>query len=100
METASFKKYEPELSFLFNAIEKGYPFSESSDIRENWGIEPAEQTYDRGHVILLPKKTRLKYGLKVGLTTNIRAGNRITSAKSILIHSHSEIQISSSFQRH
>ncbi|WP_318505552.1 putative amidoligase domain-containing protein [Bacillus sp. T3] len=80
VKTSSYHKFESELQFLFEAIEEGYPYSEASDIRLNWGLTISTQQYSRGMVVLIPKKTRLKYGLKEGETTYIRAGNRISQA--------------------
>jgi hypothetical protein len=80
MNTASFPKFANELSFLFDAIENGYCYSEDSDIRSNWGLSVKKARYDPGFVIFVPKKTRLKHNLKEGSTTYIRAGNRIAEA--------------------
>lgn len=79
-KTKSFLTYKAELAFLFEAIEKGTPFTEADDFRTNWGGSISEQIYDRGKVILIPKRTRLKYDLTEGTTAYIRAGNRITEA--------------------
>lgn len=79
-KTASFAAYKNELSFLFEAIEKGYPFTEANDIRVNWGKTVSKQSFDRGKVILIPKKTRLKYDLCEGDLTYVCAGNKITEA--------------------
>lgn len=80
MKTSSYSQFENELSFLFEAIENGYPFTESTDIRLNWGIPSEKETYERGLIIQIPKKTRLKYNLKEGLTAKVCAGKRISSA--------------------
>jgi hypothetical protein len=80
MKTASFSLFERELSFLFESIENGYPYSETSDIRPHWGVTVSKEVFDRGLVILIPKKTRTKYDLIEGSTTYVRAGNRMTEA--------------------
>jgi hypothetical protein len=80
MATSSYSLYEKELSFLFEAIEKGYSFDESSDIRKNWGLEQPKQSYDVGSMIQIPKKMRLKYNLKEGQSTKVIAGKAISSA--------------------
>lgn len=80
MKTSSYSQYAQELSFLYDAIENGYSFAESSDIRRNWGFTAVKQSYDPGDVIQIPKKTRLKFNLKEGMTATIRAGNRISLA--------------------
>ncbi len=80
IKTTSFPLYKSELSYLFEAIEKGYPFPESNDIRRNWGITPPKQLYERGLMIQIPKKTREKYKLKEGTTTYVCAGKRISPA--------------------
>ena len=80
IKTTSFPLYKSELSYLFEAIEKGYPFPESNDIRRNWGITPPTQLYERGLMIQIPKKTRAKFKLKEGMTTYVCAGKRISPA--------------------
>ncbi|MGJ7918949.1 putative amidoligase domain-containing protein [Neobacillus sp. LXY-4] len=80
INTVTYPQYERELSYLFEAIETGFPHSESSDIRLHWGLTVSKQTFDQGLVIQIPKKTRLKYDLIEGVPTYIRAGNRITQA--------------------
>lgn len=80
ISTSSYSQYASELDVLFESIEKGYPYSESSDIRLNWGFTLSKEQYSRGMVILIPKKTRLKHGLKEGEMSYIRAGNRISQA--------------------
>jgi len=80
IKTSSYPLYESELSYLFEAIEKGYPYPESSDIRRNWGITPLKQLYERGLMIQIPKKTREKYKLKEGTATYVCAGKRISPA--------------------
>lgn len=78
--TSSYSSYKDDLLFLFDSIENGYPYSETSDVRVNWGVKVSNQSYDRGKVILIPKKTRLKHELVEGTTTYICAGNRISEA--------------------
>ncbi|WP_147535605.1 putative amidoligase domain-containing protein [Bacillus marasmi] len=78
--TSSYPEYEENLLFLFDSIENGYPYSEKSDFRINWGLSITKQSFDRGKVILIPKKIRLKHDLTEGSTTYICAGNRITEA--------------------
>lgn len=80
IKTASYPLYKSELSYLFEAIEKGYSYPESSDIRRNWGITPTKQLYEPGLTIQIPKKTRERYKLKDGVTTYVCAGKRISPA--------------------
>jgi glutathione synthase/RimK-type ligase-like ATP-grasp enzyme len=80
METSSYSQYERELSVLFTRIEKENPYTESSDIRQNWGLSVPEQIYDRGLIIQIPKKTRLKFNLTEGQNVYVRAGKSISPA--------------------
>jgi hypothetical protein len=80
MKTSSYSRYEKELSILFERIEQGNPFAESGDIRKNWGLTVPKQSYDRGLIIQIPKKTRIKFNLTEGQTTYVRAGKSISPA--------------------
>ncbi|KAB2338650.1 hypothetical protein F7731_03615 [Cytobacillus depressus] len=80
MKTSSYLENKNELAFLFEAIEKGYPYYESEDIRINWGMTPSDQKYDQGLVIQIPRKTRVKYNLNNGHKAYVSAGKRLTQA--------------------
>lgn len=80
MKTSSYSQYETELSILFTRIETGNPFAESGDIRKNWGLIVPKQSYDRGLIIEIPKKTRIKFSLTEGQKTYVRAGKSISPA--------------------
>lgn len=81
METSSFQKFEKELNYLFETIEKGRNFSENSDIRKNWNLKVPPQLFDTGFSIQIPKKMRQKYKLKEGSTAFVSAGKRLSLAK-------------------
>ncbi|MED3868295.1 YheC/YheD family protein [Priestia megaterium] len=85
MKTSSYPHYQNELSFLFEMIEKEIPCDESNDIRRNWNVKISKEIYDRGHIIQIPKKLRLKYGLKEGQSTMVSAGKAISTAT---VHSY------------
>ena len=81
MNTSSFMQYENELGYLFEAIEEGYLFAETEDIRNNWGIQPHENLYDRGLVIQIPKKMRQKFKFQEGQKAFVCAGKNISQAE-------------------
>ncbi|MFX3623583.1 MAG: YheC/YheD family protein [Ectobacillus sp.] len=80
MDTSGYSSYERELLPLFERIEQETVLNEKADIRQNWGLAVPAQLYDRGLVIQIPKKTRLKFNLQDGQKTYVRAGNSISEA--------------------
>jgi len=79
-QTSSYPLFEHELAYLFERIEQGNPFAEECDLRRNWDMAIPELTYDPGFVIQIPKRLRLKYGLKDGETYSVCAGKNMASA--------------------
>ena len=53
---------------------------EKADIRENWGLTIPQQTYERGQIIQIPRKTRVKFNLIEGQDTYICAGKSMAKA--------------------
>jgi hypothetical protein len=80
MKTTTFLLYDGELTYLFDVIEKGYPYNESCCIRTNWGLNPPQKNFDQGLVIQISKRMRIKYNLTEGSAMHIKAGNRISQA--------------------
>jgi hypothetical protein len=85
MTTSTYNKYRKELSVLFERIEQGNPCKETDDIRKNWGLVLAEQAYERGRIIQIPKNTRLKFNLTEGQNVQVRAGKFVSPA---VIHAY------------
>jgi hypothetical protein len=102
VKTSSYSNYESELDYLFDIIENGFRFCESSDIRQNWELTIPNQVYDRGLTIQIPKKIRQKYNLKEGDSTFVCAGKNISPATiqayPFLFHNSNMIQISKSLR--
>lgn len=102
MKTSSYSSYENELAYLFDIIENGNRFNESSDIRKNWEMIIPNQTYDTGLIIQIPKKIRQKYNLKEGDSTFVCAGKNMSPATihayPFSFHNSSMIQLSKSLR--
>ncbi|WP_241254386.1 YheC/YheD family protein [Brevibacillus sp. SYP-B805] len=80
IRTASYPRYERELTQLFNRIEQGGSLPESHDIRRRWGGTVGKTSYEPGMIIQIPKKTRLKFHLLEGQTAQVRAGKSMVPA--------------------
>lgn len=78
--TSTYAQYQKELMVLFEAIERGCPIEEECDFRVNWGVEKTTKRYEQGAIIQIPKKLRIKYHLKEGDATHVRAGINLVSA--------------------
>jgi hypothetical protein len=102
MKTSSYSSYESELAYLFDIIENGNRFNESSDIRKNWELIIPNQTYDTGLIIQIPKKIRQKYNLKEGDSTFVCAGKNMSHATihayPFSFHNSNIIQLSKSLR--
>lgn len=75
-----FEVYKSEISVLFDYIERGTCLSGIANIRENWGLSVPDIPYERGRVIYIPRKTRVKYNLIEGQITFVCAGKTMSRA--------------------
>lgn len=78
--TKGYSLYEKELSVLFEYIEKDHCLIGETDIRQNWGLTVPHQSFERGLIIHIPRKTRVKYNLKEGQNTFVCAGKSMSKA--------------------
>lgn len=79
-QTASFPQFETEITYLFNFIDEKKPLCGDTDIRKSWGMPISDEVYDRGEIIYIPRKTRIKFNLTEGDKTFICAGKSLAEA--------------------
>lgn len=78
--TTGFHDYENELTDFFNRVEHPEEYPVQKDLRQNWGLDIAQQPYLPEATIHIPKKIRKQLHLKEGQSTFIRAGKSFTTA--------------------
>ncbi|MDF2699991.1 MAG: hypothetical protein K0Q49_1547 [Haloplasmataceae bacterium] len=79
MKTETYKIYQEEIDYIFNMIEKGEEWAEEKDLRETWKLEINEEEYKIKKACYIPRKTRNKYGIKIGDKVNIHVGGTLLS---------------------
>ncbi|SFA77914.1 MULTISPECIES: YheC/YheD family protein [unclassified Bacillus (in: firmicutes)] len=76
-----YHQYEKELAPFFQMIEDGSVLDGKTDLRKSWGFDAPDKQYERGLVIQVPRKTRMKHQLKEGQETYVCAGKAISKAQ-------------------
>lgn len=76
-----YEQFEKELAPFFQMIEDGSFLDGKTDLRKSWGFEAPPKKYDRGLIIQVPRKTRIKHQLKEGQETYVCAGKAMSKAK-------------------